>query len=145
MVSFEESDVKIIVGAFGNHLAGQDYSRREEQERRSYFKEDDSKRKPKREIGCLKDIGLGLIGFGVIFTLVGSFFFFDRGFIVFGNILFLSGVTLTKGVMSTLKLLMKQQNFKGSASFAVGFFLIMMGWPVLGMFGEIYGLFVLFR
>ncbi|XP_059311198.1 vesicle transport protein GOT1-like [Lycium ferocissimum] len=144
MASFEENDVKIIVGAFGD-LEGRELRKREEQGRRSYLK-DDSKRKSKWGIGCLKEIGLGLIGFGVIFTLVGLFLFYDRSFVAIGNILFLSGVTLTTGVMSTLQFFffMKRQNFKGSASFAVGFFLIMIGWPVLGMIGEIYGLFVLF-
>ncbi|XP_060169185.1 vesicle transport protein GOT1-like [Lycium barbarum] len=144
MASFEENDVKIIVGAFGD-LDGQELRKREEQGRRSYLKEDDSKRKSKRGIGCLKEIGLGLIGFGVMFTLVGVFLFYDRSFVAIGNILFLSGVTLTTGVMSTLQFFMKRRNFKGSASFSVGFFLIMMGWPVLGLIGEIYGLFLLFR
>ncbi|KAK4372309.1 hypothetical protein RND71_007693 [Anisodus tanguticus] len=63
------------------------------------------------------EIGFGLTGLGVTFTLVGVFLFFDKSFVAIGN---------------------------GSASFAVGFFLIMLGWPVLGMIGEIYGLFVMF-
>jgi hypothetical protein len=33
------------VGAFGNHFAGQDHRKREEQGRRSFLKEDDSKTK----------------------------------------------------------------------------------------------------
>ncbi|XP_009766623.1 vesicle transport protein GOT1-like [Nicotiana sylvestris] len=144
MVSFEETDVKIIMGAFGNHLEGQDHRRREEQGRKSSLDEDDSKRKPKRGIGCLKEIGLGLIGFGVMFTLLGVFLFFERSFVAIGNILLLSGVTLTIGVMSTLQIFIKRQNFKGSASFAVGFVLIMLGWPVLGMIWETCGLLVLF-
>jgi hypothetical protein len=32
------------VGAFGNNFAGQDHRKREEQGRRSFLKEDDSKR-----------------------------------------------------------------------------------------------------
>ncbi|XP_059289368.1 uncharacterized protein LOC132042875 [Lycium ferocissimum] len=79
MATFEENDVKIIVGAFGD-LEGRELRKREEQGRRSYLKEDDSKRKSKWGIGCLKEIGLGLIGFGVIFTLVGLFLFYDRSF-----------------------------------------------------------------
>lgn len=42
------------MGDFGNHLESQDHRRRKEQGRKSSLDEDDSKRKPKRGIGCLK-------------------------------------------------------------------------------------------
>ncbi|XP_028087172.1 vesicle transport protein GOT1-like isoform X2 [Camellia sinensis] len=61
-----------------------------------------------------------------------------------GNILFLSGVTLTIGVKSTLQFFMKRQNFKGSVSFGVGFFFVLIGWPMIGMIVETYGFIVLF-
>ncbi|THG06276.1 hypothetical protein TEA_006051 [Camellia sinensis var. sinensis] len=90
------------------------------------------------------EIGLGLTGFGIIFTFVGILLFFDKGFLAMGNILFLSGVTLTIGVKSTLQFFMKRQNFKGSVSFGVGFFFVLIGWPMIGMIVETYGFIVLF-
>ncbi|CAK9179002.1 unnamed protein product [Ilex paraguariensis] len=96
------------------------------------------------ETSDIKKIGLGLTGFGVIFTFIGVLFFFDKGFLAIGNILFLSGVTLTIGIKSTLQFFMNRQNFKGSVSFGVGFFFVITGWPVIGMIVETYGFIVLF-
>ncbi|XP_028079171.1 vesicle transport protein GOT1-like isoform X2 [Camellia sinensis] len=61
-----------------------------------------------------------------------------------GNILFLSGVTITIGPKSAMQFFMKRSNFKGTISFGVGFFLVVIGWPVLGMILEAYGFIVLF-
>ncbi|XP_047318328.1 vesicle transport protein GOT1-like [Impatiens glandulifera] len=96
------------------------------------------------EANDVKKIGLGLTGFGVLFTLMGILFFFDKGYIAIGNILFVSGVTLTIGVTSTLQFFMRRQNFKGSISYGVGFLLILIGWPMIGMIVETYGFFILF-
>ncbi|PRQ24425.1 putative vesicle transport protein, Got1/SFT2 [Rosa chinensis] len=70
-------------------------------------------------------------------------FLFDKGLLAMGNILFFSGVTLTIGFKSALQFFMKRQNFKGSISFGVGFF-VLIGWPIVGMILEAYGFIVLF-
>ncbi|KAI3896521.1 hypothetical protein MKW92_011090, partial [Papaver armeniacum] len=59
-------------------------------------------------------------------------------------ILFLSGVMLTIGLKSTMQFFMKRQNYKGTISFGVGFFFVLIGWPVIGMILEAYGFIVLF-
>ncbi|XP_023522951.1 vesicle transport protein GOT1-like [Cucurbita pepo subsp. pepo] len=61
-----------------------------------------------------------------------------------GNILFVSGVTLTIGFKSTMQFFMKRQNFKGTISFGLGFFFVIIGWPIFGMILETYGFIVLF-
>ncbi|KAF8379143.1 hypothetical protein HHK36_028572 [Tetracentron sinense] len=61
-----------------------------------------------------------------------------------GNILFLSGVMLTIGLKSTMQFFMKRQNYKGTISFGTGFFLVLIGWPIMGMILEAYGFIVLF-
>lgn len=96
-------------------------------------------------------------------------------FVVLNQILFFSGVTLTIGFKSTMQFFMKRQNFKvfvvqlfsgsmyahvfqlsfftfafssiiqGSISFGVGFFFVLIGWPIVGMILEAYGFIVLFR
>ncbi|WVY89384.1 hypothetical protein V8G54_034898, partial [Vigna mungo] len=89
-------------------------------------------------------IGLGLTGFGIFFSFLGIIFFFDKGLLAIGNILFVSGVTLTIGLKSTMQFFMKRSNFKGTISFGVGFFILIIGWPILGMIIELYGFIILF-
>ena len=50
-----------------------------------------------------RKIDLGLTGFGVFFMFLGCLFFFDRGFLAMGNLLFLSGVTMIIGPRSTVR------------------------------------------
>ncbi|KAG7018492.1 Vesicle transport protein GOT1, partial [Cucurbita argyrosperma subsp. argyrosperma] len=66
--------------------------------------------------------------------------FFDS----LNQILFVSGVTLTIGLKSTMQFFMKRQNFKGTISFGLGFFFVIIGWPIFGMILETYGFIVLF-
>ncbi|KAL0436741.1 UNVERIFIED_CONTAM: Vesicle transport protein GOT1 [Sesamum radiatum] len=96
------------------------------------------------EMNDRKKIGLGLTGFGVFFSFLGIIFFFDKGLLAMGNILFFSGVTLTIGLKSSMQFFMKRSNFKGTVSFGVGFFLVIIGWPIIGMIIEAYGFVVLF-
>ncbi|XVF70243.1 hypothetical protein PTKIN_Ptkin11bG0145200 [Pterospermum kingtungense] len=88
------------------------------------------------EMNDEKKIGLGLTAFGIFFSFLGIIFFFDKGLLAMGNILFISGVTLTIGLKSTMQFFMKRQNFTGTISFGVGFFLIVIGWPIFGMIWE---------
>ncbi|KAL3583147.1 hypothetical protein D5086_014208 [Populus alba] len=96
------------------------------------------------EMNDRKKIGLGLTGFGIFFSFLGIVFFFDKGLIAMGNILFIAGVSLTIGPKSTMQFFMKRQNFKGTISFGAGFFFVVIGWPVIGMILEAYGFIVLF-
>ncbi|CAA2933394.1 vesicle transport GOT1-like [Olea europaea subsp. europaea] len=96
------------------------------------------------EMNDRKKIGLGLTGFGVFFSFLGVIFFFDKGLLAMGNILFFSGVTLTIGLKSSAQFFMKRSNFKGTVSFGVGFFFVIIGWPIIGMMLEAYGFVVLF-
>ncbi|WVY94261.1 hypothetical protein V8G54_033349, partial [Vigna mungo] len=89
-------------------------------------------------------IGLGLTGFGIFFSFLGVMFFFDKGLLAMGNILFVSGVSLTIGLKSTMQFFMKRSNFKGTISFGIGFIILILGWPILGMIVESYGFIVLF-
>ncbi|KAK6935042.1 Vesicle transport protein, Got1/SFT2-like, partial [Dillenia turbinata] len=59
-----------------------------------------------------RKIGIGLTGFGIFFSFLGILFLFDKGLLAMGNILFLSGVTLTIGLKSTMQFFMKPQNYK---------------------------------
>uniref|UniRef100_I1QBV8 WPP domain-containing protein n=1 Tax=Oryza glaberrima TaxID=4538 RepID=I1QBV8_ORYGL len=93
----------------------------------------------------LTEIGLGLSGFGVLFSFLGIIMLFDKGFLAIGNILFVSGVSLTIGPKSTVQFFTKPKNHKGSIAFGIGFFLVLIGWPFFGMLAEAYGFVKLFR
>uniref|UniRef100_M8BVS1 Putative Golgi transport protein 1 n=1 Tax=Aegilops tauschii TaxID=37682 RepID=M8BVS1_AEGTA len=96
------------------------------------------------DINDRKKIGLGLTGFGVLFSFLGILMLFDKGFLAMGNILFVSGVSLTIGLKSTVQFFTKPKNHKGSIAFGIGLFLVLIGWPVFGMMAESYGFAVLF-
>lgn len=91
-----------------------------------------------------RKIGIGLTGFGVLFSFLGIIFFFDKGLLAMGNILFIAGVTLTIGTKSTVSFFLKPRNYKGSVSFVVGFIMVLIGWTIIGMILEAYGFIVLF-
>ncbi|KAI5653527.1 hypothetical protein M9H77_30714 [Catharanthus roseus] len=91
-----------------------------------------------------KKIGLGLIGFGILFSFLAMILFFDRGLLALGNILWLGGVTFLLGWHSTLQLFTNKTNYKGSVSFLVGIFLIFVRWPIIGIIFELYGCILLF-
>ncbi|GMH19698.1 hypothetical protein Nepgr_021539 [Nepenthes gracilis] len=96
------------------------------------------------QIDELKKIGLGFIGFGVLFTILGVVLFFDKGLLALGNIFWLTGVVILLGWRSTLKLFTSSSNYKGSVSFLLGLFFLFVRWPVVGIILEVYGCFIIF-
>jgi hypothetical protein len=90
------------------------------------------------------EIGLGLIGFGIVFTFLGVILFFDRGLLALGNIFCLTGVALLLGWRSTWNLFTNRENYKGSASFLLGLFFLFVRWPIVGIILEIYACIALF-
>ncbi|KAL4529866.1 hypothetical protein Ndes2526A_g04614 [Nannochloris sp. 'desiccata'] len=71
-------------------------------------------------------------------------FFFDRGLLAMGNILFLAGVTMTIGFQSTIKFFMRPKNYKGTGFFLGGLVLVIWGWTLIGFILEAYGFWRLF-
>ncbi|XP_027119427.2 vesicle transport protein GOT1 [Coffea eugenioides] len=96
------------------------------------------------EISEQKKVGIGLVGFGILFSFLGIILFFDRGLLALGNILWLAGVALLLGWRSTLQLFTDRRNYKGSVSFLLGMFLIFVRWPIAGIITELYGCVFLF-
>jgi hypothetical protein len=78
----------------------------------------------------------------VFFTILARLFKGLCG--LFGQILFLAGVTLTIGINPAIQFFTKRQNFKGTISFGLGFLLVVFGWPIFGLLLESYGFLVLF-
>mmetsp|Transcript_4860 Transcript_4860/g.11910 ORF Transcript_4860/g.11910 Transcript_4860/m.11910 type:complete len:151 (-) Transcript_4860:502-954(-) len=97
--------------------------------------------------GWLNDqrkIGLGLTGFGILFTILGMLLLFDRGLIAMGNLLFLAGLSTTIGFQSTVAFFSKRKNRKGSIFYIGGCVMVVIGWTVIGLLVEAYGFWLLF-
>eukprot|EP00455_Lapot_gusevi_P027345 TRINITY_DN2892_c0_g1_i3.p1 TRINITY_DN2892_c0_g1~~TRINITY_DN2892_c0_g1_i3.p1 ORF type:complete len:151 (-),score=17.02 TRINITY_DN2892_c0_g1_i3:118-570(-) len=89
-----------------------------------------------------RKIGVGLTAFGSLFLTLGVLFFFDKGLLALGNILFLAGVALVIGVKNTTLFFLKRRN--GALCFLGGILIVLLGWPIIGMLIEIFGIFNLF-
>nr|XP_042902877.1 vesicle transport protein GOT1B [Parasteatoda tepidariorum] len=97
------------------------------------------------EITDFQKIGIGLTGFGLFFLFLGVVFIFDKGLLALGNILFLCGLSFVIGYERTFRFFFQRHKIRGSAAFFGGIFIVLFGWPLVGMIIEIYGFFVLFR
>ncbi len=89
-------------------------------------------------------IGVACCVFGALFIALGILTLFDRGFLIIGNILFISGVPLILGVQRTAKFFFKRTKVVGTACFFLGILLILVRWPVFGCLIESFGFLNLF-
>ena len=89
-------------------------------------------------------LGTGLLFLGCIFLFLGCLFMFDAGLLALGDILFLTGLTLTIGPARTLRFFSRKDRLRGIISFAVGITLVMLRWPISGMVFQLYGIVYLF-
>ncbi|XP_021967168.1 vesicle transport protein GOT1B [Folsomia candida] len=89
-------------------------------------------------------IGIGLVAFGACFLFLGVLLVFDKGLLAIGNILFLCGLAFLIGLERTFRFFFQRHKIKGSAAFFGGIFVVLIGWPIIGMVVETYGFFLLF-
>lgn len=116
---------------------------------------------------------MGLTGFGVFFLLFGMTLFFDKVLLAIGNvswlpfkrllqvtrymspsettlfvsaqILFVTGLSFVIGLERTFRFFFQRHKFKATSFFLGGVFVVLIGWPIIGVVLEIYGFFLLFR
>ena len=95
--------------------------------------------------------GAVMAGLGFLFMLVSMLFFFERGLLVIGNVLVLSGVTMILGVPKTLQFfnpfgMRTYEKTLGIVLFFSGFAMLLAnrGWVVLDFVLELIGLFQMF-
>ncbi|KAL4828366.1 hypothetical protein H8958_011624 [Nasalis larvatus] len=90
-------------------------------------------------------IGVGITGFGIFFILFGTLLYFDSVLLAFGNLLFLTGLSFIIGLRKTFRFFFQRHKLKGTSFFLGGVVVVLLRWPLLGMFLETYGFFSLFK
>ncbi|XP_029016373.1 golgi transport 1Ba isoform X2 [Betta splendens] len=90
-------------------------------------------------------IGMGLTGFGVFFLFFGMILFFDKALLAIGNILFVAGLAFVIGLERTFRFFFQKHKIKATSFFLGGVFVVLIGWPIVGVVLEVYGFFLLFR
>ncbi|CAF0984454.1 unnamed protein product [Adineta steineri] len=96
------------------------------------------------QLSDFQKIGLGLSIFGGGFIFLGMIFFFDKGLLAVGNILFLAGLSMIIGFERTFRFFFQRYKIKASLLFFGGITVVLLGWPLIGMIIEFYGFFLLF-
>ena len=89
-------------------------------------------------------IGTGMLFLGCVFLILGVVFFFDSAMLALGDILFLTGLTLTIGVSRTIRFFSRPDRMRGIVAFFGGVILVFLRWPIFGMMGQLYGMIYLF-
>ncbi|XP_060038625.1 vesicle transport protein GOT1B-like [Erinaceus europaeus] len=89
-------------------------------------------------------IGMGLMGFGVLFLLFGMILFFDKALLDIRNVLFVAGLAFVIGLGRTFRIFFQMHKMKAMGFFFGAVFVVLIGCPVIGMIFEIYGFFLLF-
>mmetsp|Transcript_3492 Transcript_3492/g.5342 ORF Transcript_3492/g.5342 Transcript_3492/m.5342 type:complete len:143 (-) Transcript_3492:2023-2451(-) len=89
-------------------------------------------------------IGTGLLFLGCVFLILGVFLLFDSALLALGDILFLTGLTMTIGVSRTIRFFTRKDRLRGIIAFFGGIFLVMCRWGMVGMILQLYGIVYLF-
>jgi len=85
-----------------------------------------------------------LTGFGCVFLLLGVLLLFDRVLLALGNMVLLAGLVLLIGPKKTVRFFTSKAKIRGSVCFLLGILLCLIGWPVVGMLLELFGIMNLF-
>ncbi|KAJ8601100.1 hypothetical protein CTAYLR_007821 [Chrysophaeum taylorii] len=88
--------------------------------------------------------GLVMLAAGAVFTMLGISLFFEKNLIRLGNLLLVGGAPLVVGPSRATRYLMDPSKLRGTVVFALGFFLVLSGHPLLGIVVEVFGFFNLF-
>ena len=74
---------------------------------------------------------------------LGILFFFDRAFLMLGNILFLCGLITLVGFFETFIFFAKK--IKGSLALLIGLIFIIIKWKFIGAICQLYGIYQFFK
>ncbi|GLE03327.1 hypothetical protein PINS_up012217 [Pythium insidiosum] len=91
-----------------------------------------------------RKIGTLLLGIGFGFLFFGVLLFFDAALLALGDVLFLSGLALTIGLSRTIRFFTRKERWRGIVCFLGGIVLVLMRYPMIGMFIQAFGFLNLF-
>ncbi|WAR03354.1 GOT1B-like protein [Mya arenaria] len=83
------------------------------------------------QISDFQKIGVGLAGFGIAFLFLGILFFFDKGLLAIGNILFVCGLAFVIGLERTFRFFFQRHKVKATGFFMGGMFVVLLGYGVM--------------
>lgn len=66
-------------------------------------------------------------------------------YLYFLQILFVAGLAFVIGLERTFRFFFQKHKMKATGFFLGGVFVVLIGWPIIGVVLEIYGFFLLFR
>lgn len=124
--------------------------------RDSYYDYDDKKTSSGPDVAAIlqsipniiqngdRRVGVGLLGSGLVITMLGVSLFFNKALMRLGNLLFIAGVPMMLGPSRTLGYFLKPEKMRATACLGLGIFLVLVGSPVFGIALEIFGLLNLF-
>ncbi|XP_032248967.1 vesicle transport protein GOT1B-like [Mirounga angustirostris] len=90
-------------------------------------------------------IEMGLTGYGVFFLSFGMILLFDKALLAVGNVFFVAGLAFVIGLQRTFRFFFQKPKMKAIGFFLGGVFVVLVGWPLIGMIFEIYGFFLMFK
>lgn len=80
----------------------------------------------------------------MVFTIMGVSLFFNKSLMRLGNLMFIAGVPATIGPSRTVGYFFQPQKMRASSCLFAGVFLVFVGWPILGIALEVFGILNLF-
>lgn len=79
-----------------------------------------------------KRVGVALILGGLVSFLVGLILLCDRLMLLIGNVAFLIGLSYLVGTFTMITFFMRPTKIQGSICYFIGFFFLIVNWPVFG-------------
>jgi hypothetical protein len=91
-----------------------------------------------------RKIGLPMLGIGAALTALGVSLFFNKTLMRLGNLFFVAGVPMTIGAGRTAGYFLQSKKMRATGCLSLGIFLVFIGWPVIGIGLEAFGMLNLF-
>ncbi|CAN0200101.1 unnamed protein product [Ectocarpus sp. 4 AP-2014] len=91
-----------------------------------------------------KKYGIYALAGSILLTMMGVSLMFEKNLIRLGNLGFVAGMTLFIGPSNVVRYFTQASKLRGSVIFAVGFFFVFTGHPIIGLAVEVFGFLNLF-
>ena len=89
-------------------------------------------------------IGVGLLGFGALFFILGTLLLLDRALLVMSNIMLMMGIFILMGPKGFYSFAIQRDKMQGSIAFFLGIALVLLKLPLPGVICEVTGAYWLF-